>query len=324
MNDQQIKSFLEAAKTANFTKAAENLGLSQQALSRYITSLETELGVPLFERKNTRNVSLSEEGKVYFSLMQRLEAEFRYTQSHMRTAPQTIRFGYNAGWNLSFMIPQIIKTCREQLPGLDIQLKCLTVNELTEALCSHELDAILTISTYLEPYPELIREPVTSIHRRIFYSELLAFPKDIHSPADLSNETFFLHDDPFVRQMLPQIEYLFTSSYHFVPRFQFVDSLEMIITNVENGQGVAMLDEWVSGMLSSPEFHSVEMDSKLSISLAWHSKADCLGITALKDAILGFFEGSPRLYGGGGVNGGIIKKQQIIFVFYIIFVVSVL
>ncbi len=170
MTDQQVSCFLEAAKTMSFTKAAENLGLSQQALSRYIATLETELGVPLFVRENTRNISLSEEGKIYFSLMQRFETEFGRTRSCLRTAPQTLRFGYNAGWDLSFMIPQIIKECREQLPGLDVQIKCLNVSELIEALCSHELDAILTISDYTEPYPELIREPVTSIHRRRLYS----------------------------------------------------------------------------------------------------------------------------------------------------------
>ncbi len=273
----------------NFTRAAENLGLSQQALSRYITSLEKELNTQLFIRKNTRNIFLSEEGKIYFNLLQRFESEFEHTRRCMNTVSQTLWFGYNNRWNLSFMIPQILKSCREQQPGLDIRIKCLKVNELVEALCSQELDVALTISDYLEPYPELIQESITSIQRVLLYSELLASPEDIHSPADLYNETFFLQDTPFAHQMLPQIESLF-APYHFSPRFQFVDNLETIQANLENGQGVAMLDEWTSNILSNPQIHSVELNSKIPISLVWRRSSHQAGISTLKNEFRSFFD----------------------------------
>ena len=49
MNDRQILCFLEAAKERNFTKAAENLYLTQPGVSRMIASMERELGVKLFQ-----------------------------------------------------------------------------------------------------------------------------------------------------------------------------------------------------------------------------------------------------------------------------------
>ena len=62
MNDKQIECFLETGKHLSFTKAAQNLYLPQPAVSRYIAALEQELGVTLFVRENSRNISLSDEG----------------------------------------------------------------------------------------------------------------------------------------------------------------------------------------------------------------------------------------------------------------------
>ena len=54
-----VKAFVAAAKYESFTRAAEELNLSQSALSRAIQKLEEQLGQPLFERK-PREVVLTE------------------------------------------------------------------------------------------------------------------------------------------------------------------------------------------------------------------------------------------------------------------------
>ena len=61
MELDQLRYFLAIADLANFTRAAEELGLSQSALSRSILKLEEELGQPVFERK-TRSVTLTDVG----------------------------------------------------------------------------------------------------------------------------------------------------------------------------------------------------------------------------------------------------------------------
>jgi DNA-binding transcriptional LysR family regulator len=52
MDITQLYYLIVAAEQEHMTKASEILTLSQSALSRSITSLENELGVPLFDRKN--------------------------------------------------------------------------------------------------------------------------------------------------------------------------------------------------------------------------------------------------------------------------------
>ena len=57
--------FVEVAKTASFTTAGAKLGLPRSSVSRSISSLESELGVQLFNR-TTRKVSLSTAGTALF------------------------------------------------------------------------------------------------------------------------------------------------------------------------------------------------------------------------------------------------------------------
>ena len=61
-----IEAFIELTETNSFAKAANNLNLSQPALSRRIQKLEHELGTTLFDR-TTRKVQLSYSCLLYTS-----------------------------------------------------------------------------------------------------------------------------------------------------------------------------------------------------------------------------------------------------------------
>lgn len=58
----QLNTFRVVSKNLHFTRASEELGLTQSAVSYQITSLEEELGVKLFNR-NKRKISLTPQGK---------------------------------------------------------------------------------------------------------------------------------------------------------------------------------------------------------------------------------------------------------------------
>ena len=60
-----IEAFIELSETNSFAKAANNLSLSQPALSRRIQKLEQELGTTLFDR-TTRKVQLSYSGRNFY------------------------------------------------------------------------------------------------------------------------------------------------------------------------------------------------------------------------------------------------------------------
>ncbi len=66
MDLKVLKAFLTVCKTGNITKAAEEIYLSQPALSRQIQDLEEELGCKLFESPYSKSFSY---GKRLFVLV---------------------------------------------------------------------------------------------------------------------------------------------------------------------------------------------------------------------------------------------------------------
>lgn len=64
MDIQQLKYFLDVAETEHMTKSAKRLNVAQPALSRSISRLEGELGVPLFDREG-RGLRLSDAGALF-------------------------------------------------------------------------------------------------------------------------------------------------------------------------------------------------------------------------------------------------------------------
>ena len=57
-----LRVFAVAGRTLSFTRAAEELAVTQAAVSHQIKALEAELGVPLFHR-TTRRISLTQAGE---------------------------------------------------------------------------------------------------------------------------------------------------------------------------------------------------------------------------------------------------------------------
>lgn len=65
MTLQQLIYFREIASTLHFTRAAENLFISQSSLSHAINTLERELGAPLFARQNGKKIILTQCGQEF-------------------------------------------------------------------------------------------------------------------------------------------------------------------------------------------------------------------------------------------------------------------
>jgi LysR family transcriptional regulator, cyn operon transcriptional activator len=74
MNFRHLRAFATIADVGGFARAASRLNLSQPALSRQIQALETELGVPLFDRVG-RRIRLTSEGEDLLERSRRLLAE---------------------------------------------------------------------------------------------------------------------------------------------------------------------------------------------------------------------------------------------------------
>ena len=82
MDDFRLRVFITAAKTLNFTKCAEQLFISQPAVSKHIGELESRYKVQLFERSGSR-LALTEAGRVMLEHAERIADGYRRLQYEM-------------------------------------------------------------------------------------------------------------------------------------------------------------------------------------------------------------------------------------------------
>lgn len=83
MTIQQLIYFREVAHELHFTKAAQNLFVTQAALSISISALEHELNVPLFVRVSSRAISLTEYGELLLPLAENAIKAFEHVSEEM-------------------------------------------------------------------------------------------------------------------------------------------------------------------------------------------------------------------------------------------------
>ncbi len=116
----QLRYFCAVARCQNMSRAADELWVSQPALSRAIISLEEELGTKLFERTG-RNIQLNEAGKLYYTqinhVLHQLSLANQRVQELERQEKNEIRLLFSAA---NFICAWFWKNFQEEFP--DVQL----------------------------------------------------------------------------------------------------------------------------------------------------------------------------------------------------------
>lgn len=92
MKMKQLEDFLTIAKAGSFSAGAEDLFLTQSALSKQVQTLEDELGVTLFNR-SSRGVTLTQEGKILAAGAPKLLEQYRQLLDQVNPGNYTLRIG---------------------------------------------------------------------------------------------------------------------------------------------------------------------------------------------------------------------------------------
>lgn len=139
------KYVYEVYKKRSFTKAAQNLYISQPSLSARIKKIEEIIGEPLFDRSTTP-LQLTEVGKVY------IEAAEEITQIEQRVENYINDLAGLKTGNLAvgastlfaaYVVPSLITQFNQKFPDVHIQLIEGNTAELEEMLGSNALDFVI-------------------------------------------------------------------------------------------------------------------------------------------------------------------------------------
>jgi DNA-binding transcriptional LysR family regulator len=159
-----LRTFVAAARTLNFTHAAQSRHLTQSAVSMQICRLEADLGKTLF-RRVTRGVELTADGESLLRYARRL-LQLHDEALATLTRPEIdgiIRLGAAEDY-ASQHLPKVLQRFGRRYPFIQVDLTCdLSVN-LLEMLRQEALDLCLCTSENGEHGGDFLRhEPVVWI-----------------------------------------------------------------------------------------------------------------------------------------------------------------
>ena len=140
MLDFRVETFLAVCQTMNFTRAAEQLHITQPAVSQHIHALEEQYGTKLF-RSQGKQLQLTESGRLFFRTAAAMHHDdLRLREAlHQENTRRRLRFGATLTIG-EYIMPGPLRRLLERKP--DIQLYMLTANtqELLKLLDQGELD----------------------------------------------------------------------------------------------------------------------------------------------------------------------------------------
>lgn len=120
MNTAQLECFVSLASTLNFAKTAEQVYLTQPAVTKEIQALEAELSARLFIR-TTRSVSLTEVGRQFLPEANSILASYYHAKDWIASfhskSKNTLRIGYMDSHQLAF-INQVLAKIKDKFENL--------------------------------------------------------------------------------------------------------------------------------------------------------------------------------------------------------------
>ncbi len=146
MELRQLRHFLEIARCASFRQAADNLHLTQPALSKSIRNLENTLQVTLLERGPT-GVVPTEYGRVLLDYASFVDVELGRAKDELDlmrgTGKGTVRIGVGTSI-LRYLLPDVVRRFLEANPGVSVSLVEGLKADLFARLRRGEVDLVVS------------------------------------------------------------------------------------------------------------------------------------------------------------------------------------
>ena len=140
-----LRYFLAVVDNGNFSRAAQQVNVAQPTLSVGITKLETELGVPLFER-SSRRVSLTDAGTRLLEYARRIEGDFNEAERSVGDAKTQPIFRLGVLTTIpTQMITTALKRALEIEPESRVEIFEGNERDISNLLSRGRIDAALTL-----------------------------------------------------------------------------------------------------------------------------------------------------------------------------------
>lgn len=183
-----LRAFEAAARHLSFTRAAQELHVTQAAVSHQIKALEARLGMPLFLRRS-RSLVLTEEGQAYFPHVQRAFTLLRDATARIALEESKGVFTLStlSSFAARWLVPRLGSFVARH-PAIDLRLA--TSQHLTD-FAREQVDAAIRYGS--GTYPGLASTLLMTEELYPVCSPALLEQAPLRAPADLRHHTL-LHD----------------------------------------------------------------------------------------------------------------------------------
>ncbi|KKE83197.1 transcriptional regulator GcvA [Pseudoalteromonas luteoviolacea] len=283
-----LKAFEAAARHLSFTKAAEELFVTQAAISHQIKTLEEHLGLKLFLRKN-RSLLLTEEGQGYFLDIKDIFSQLIDATEKLlaRGAKGSLTVSLTPSFAIQWLVPRLSKF-NELFPDIDVRIKAQDQDE-------NSLTDDVDVAIYYG------RGNWSGVQTHKLHTEylvplcsplLLNGPKPLDQPSDLANHNL-LHDT----SRRSWKSWLKTAGGRNVPANTgpIFSHSSMVLQAAVHGQGIALGNSVLAkpdldaGRLVIPFSHSLESKNAYYL-VCRESQAELGKIVSFKDWMLSMVE----------------------------------
>lgn len=212
MDIRKIEYFLEVAKTLNFSRAAQQLHISHQALSKQIQQLEQELGAKLLERSTTR-VSLTPAGEkvreVFVPLVQELYDGYAQVVEYVQNKERLLRVGYFNGLSFGRMVVPVLTALDQTASHLRVELLATDVYKVQKMLEQDNLDLAIFPVFANDTWKNFTCIPLYISPLYIIVSDRHPwYHKEAVTTQDIAQEELLIYQDRTAtrsKELLPQI-----------------------------------------------------------------------------------------------------------------------
>jgi DNA-binding transcriptional LysR family regulator len=240
MTLRHLKIYLAVYQTENVTKAAEQLHMTQPAVSRAIQEIEQYYGIRLFERIN-RRLCVTESGRAFYARALHIVDSFDQLDKEMRNWDEVgvLRIGTSVTIG-NALLPKALRLLRQQHPHLQIQSTVSNGASLQQAILNNRLDFALIEGSIDD---EALCREVVAADRLV----LVLPPDDPRAGAaaltlqDLADGPFLLRENGSAGRML--LNHIF--AVHGLPLAPAMESIstQALLQAVHEGLGISFLPE---------------------------------------------------------------------------------
>ena len=244
MDLNQLHSFVQVAHEGSFTRAAEKLFLTQPALSLQIKALETELGTPLFERRN-RQIYLTEVGHAVLLRAKEIEGVVEQiaqdVAAHQGVQTGRVRIG-TSDTTCLYILPTFVQNFRAQFPNIDIHLTNKPSEEVAMLLKEGLVDFGIVTLPLADPHLEIQRlawrEDVIICHPAHPLAQRSQRGDAAVLPTDMGEYPLLLLEEGSTSRVL--LNQLFVE-HEIAPHIMDLGSFEVIKRYVEIDMGISVV-----------------------------------------------------------------------------------